>query len=48
MAAEIRVFPCLSDNIGYLIHDPSTKATAAIDAPEAKPIIAALSARAGG
>jgi hydroxyacylglutathione hydrolase len=42
MAAEIRVFPCLSDNIGYLIHDPETKATAAIDAPEAKPIIAAL------
>lgn len=42
MAAEIRVFPCLSDNIGYLIHDPATKATAAIDAPEAKPIIAAL------
>src|SRR3569833_2911689 len=42
MAAEIRVFPCLSDNIGYLVHDPETKATAAIDAPEAKPIIAAL------
>lgn len=42
MAAEIRLFPCLSDNFGYLIHDPATKATASIDAPEATPIIAAL------
>ena len=42
MAAEIRVFPCLSDNYGYLIHDPASKATASIDAPEAGPIMAAL------
>src|SRR5262245_53671251 len=42
MAAEIRVFTCLSDNFGYLIHDNETKATASIDAPEAAPIIAAL------
>jgi hydroxyacylglutathione hydrolase len=42
MAAEIRLFPCLSDNFGYLIHDPETKATASIDAPEAAPIIEAL------
>ena len=42
MAAEIRTFPCLSDNFGYLIHDPATKATASIDAPEAGPIIQAL------
>ena len=42
MAAEIRTFPCLSDNFGYLIHDPATKATASIDAPEAGPIIKAL------
>ncbi|HLJ00420.1 MAG TPA: hydroxyacylglutathione hydrolase [Bradyrhizobium sp.] len=42
MAAEIRLFPCLSDNFGYLIHDPATKATASIDAPEAGPIINAL------
>ena len=35
MAAEIRLFPCLTDNFGYLIHDPATKATASIDAPEA-------------
>jgi len=42
MAAEIRTFPCLSDNFGYLIHDPATKATASVDAPEAAPIIKAL------
>jgi hydroxyacylglutathione hydrolase len=42
MAAEIRIFPCLSDNFGYLIHDPATKATASIDAPEAGPILKAL------
>ena len=30
MAAEIRLFPCLTDNFGYLIHDPATGATASI------------------
>ena len=38
MAAEIRLFSCLTDNFGYLIHDPATRATASIDAPEAAPI----------
>jgi hydroxyacylglutathione hydrolase len=42
MAAEIRLFTCLTDNFGYLIHDPATKATASVDAPEAGPIIRAL------
>ena len=42
MTAEIRLFPCLSDNFGYLIHDTVTKATASIDAPEAGPIVKAL------
>ena len=42
MTAEIRLFPCLSDNFGYLIHDPATKATASIDAPEAAPVIKVL------
>jgi hydroxyacylglutathione hydrolase len=42
MAAEIRTFPCLSDNYGYLIHDAATKSTASIDAPEAGAIIKAL------
>ena len=42
MAAEIRLFPCLTDNFGCLIHDLATNATAAIDAPEAAPVIKAL------
>ena len=42
MAADICLFTCLSDNFGALIHDPASGATAAIDAPEAGPIIAAL------
>lgn len=42
MTAEIRLFPCLTDNFGYLIHDPVTKATASIDAPEAAAIVKML------
>jgi hydroxyacylglutathione hydrolase len=42
MVAEVRLFTCLTDNFGYLIHDPATKATASIDAPEAAPIVTAL------
>ena len=42
MAAEIRTFSCLNDNFGYLIHDPVTRATASIDAPEPGPIVTAL------
>ena len=32
---EVAQFPCRSDNYGFLIHDPSTGATAAIDTPSA-------------
>lgn len=42
MPLEIRTIPCLSDNYAYLAHDPETKVTALIDAPEAGPILAAL------
>ena len=42
MSAEIRVFRCLSDNIGALVHDPATGACAAIDAPDDAPILQAL------
>src|SRR5919205_995727 len=42
MPAEIRVFRCLEDNIGVLVHDPATGACAAIDAPEEAPILRAL------
>lgn len=44
MPAETRVFACLKDNYGVLLHDPESGATAAIDAPEAAPIEAALKA----
>jgi hydroxyacylglutathione hydrolase len=44
MPAEIRLFRCLSDNYGVLLHDPDSGATAAVDAPEAAPIEAALKA----
>lgn len=39
---EIFQFPCLSDNYGVLLHDPSTQATASIDAPDADAVFAAL------
>lgn len=45
MPADIQLFRCLQDNFGVLIHDPDTGATAAIDAPEAGPVEAALKAK---
>ena len=39
---EIRQFPCLKDNYGYLVHCPGTALTAAIDTPDAEAIDAAL------
>src|SRR5271169_1012325 len=42
MPAQTYLFPCLKDNFGVLLHDPETGATAAIDAPEAQPVEAAL------
>jgi hydroxyacylglutathione hydrolase len=42
MPAAVRVFSCLSDNFGVLLHDPISRVTAAIDAPEAAPIIEAV------
>jgi len=41
---QTRRFLCLKDNYGVLVHDPASGATAAIDAPEAAPIEAALTA----
>lgn len=32
---EIHQFPCLNDNYGYLVHDPASGETAAIDTPDA-------------
>jgi hydroxyacylglutathione hydrolase len=42
MAAGIDLFTCLTDNYGVLLHDPATGATAAIDAPDAEAVEAAL------
>jgi len=45
MPAEIHAFRCLEDNIGALIHDPSTGACAAVDVPEESAVLAALQQR---
>jgi hydroxyacylglutathione hydrolase len=42
MPAQTYLFACLKDNFGVLLHDPSSGATASIDAPEAAPVEAAL------
>ena len=44
MPAKTHLFRCLKDNFGVLLHDPASGATAAIDAPEAAPVDAALKA----
>lgn len=45
MAAEIELFPCLSDNYGVLLHDTATGATASVDAPDGEAVLAALRRR---
>ncbi len=44
MPAQTHLFLCLKDNFGVLLHDRETGATAAIDAPEAAAVEAALKA----
>jgi hydroxyacylglutathione hydrolase len=39
---EVHQFPTRSDNYGVLVHDKATGATAAIDAPDAEQLLAAL------
>lgn len=45
MPLEIVTIPCLSDNYAFLGHDPASGATFLVDAPEAAPILEALSGR---
>lgn len=45
MALEVHQFPCLRDNYGFLLHDPISGATAAVDTPEVEPINTALAQR---
>jgi hydroxyacylglutathione hydrolase len=41
-ALEIRQFPCLADNYGYLVHDRASGETVCIDTPDAAVILAEL------
>lgn len=43
--AIVHMFPCLKDNYGFLLHDPSTGETATIDTPEASRILAEAEAK---
>ncbi|MCZ0812601.1 MAG: hydroxyacylglutathione hydrolase [Pseudomonadota bacterium] len=45
MTLQIETIPCLSDNYAYLAHDPDTGQTAAVDVPEAQPILDILEER---
>ena len=42
---QIHQFPCLADNYGFLIHDPQSGATAAIDTPDAEEILRQANAK---
>ena len=42
---EVHMFPCLSDNYGYLLHEPEHALTAAIDTPDAAAITRELEAK---
>jgi hydroxyacylglutathione hydrolase len=42
MSVEVRLVPCLSDNYAVLLRDSASNMVAAIDAPEAAPIVEAL------
>lgn len=45
MTAAVAQVPCLSDNYGYLLHDPASGSTAAIDTPDAQALVAELNRR---
>ena len=42
MPLDVRLFPCLSDNYGFLARDAATGVVATIDTPDADAILAAL------
>lgn len=42
---EVHQFPCLSDNYGFLLHDPASGETACIDTPDADAYLLAAEAR---
>ena len=47
MTLNVQVIPCLSDNYGYLVHEPSQNVWAVVDVPEAAPLRAAIDAAGG-
>lgn len=42
MPLDVRLFPCLSDNYGFLVRDAATGAVATVDTPDADAILAEL------
>jgi hydroxyacylglutathione hydrolase len=46
MTLQIHQFPCLSDNYGYLVHDPASGETVCIDTPDAAAYLAQAEAKA--
>ena len=42
---EIHQFPCLSDNYGFLLHDPDSGETAAIDTPDGSEYLSQAAAK---
>jgi hydroxyacylglutathione hydrolase len=42
---EIHQFPCLSDNYGFLVHDPASQETVCIDTPDADAYLREAAAR---
>ena len=48
MPFEVITLPCLSDNYAFLMHNPATRETALVDAPEAAAVRNALEERGWG
>jgi len=42
---QIHQFPCLSDNYGFLVHEPESGATATVDTPDAEEILRQAAAK---
>ncbi|GMN14305.1 hydroxyacylglutathione hydrolase [Altererythrobacter sp. MTPC7] len=45
MSLQVHQFPCLSDNYGFLLHDPDSGETAAIDTPDGEEYLRQAEAR---
>jgi hydroxyacylglutathione hydrolase len=45
MTLQIHQFPCLNDNYGFLVHEPNSRRTAAIDTPDAEKYMAEAKAK---